>query len=88
MQLLPFLEQMARYDEFDFSLPSYRMENKAAAGTVVEVFLCPSTVDQCDQRGIVSVVFSDFAGIYGVEGEGRTATDPAAHIGSGDGCWA
>ncbi len=81
VQLLPFLEQAALWDAFDFSLPSYRPENKSVAGTVVDVFLCPSTVETAlrQPRGLwQGAAFTDFAGIYGIEGEGRTAIDPAA----------
>ncbi|MEX2317169.1 MAG: DUF1559 domain-containing protein [Pirellulales bacterium] len=81
VQLLPFLERPALWDAFDFSVPSYRPENKPVAATVVDVFLCPSTVEETERqpKGLwQGAAFTDYAGIYGVEGVGRTATDPNA----------
>jgi prepilin-type processing-associated H-X9-DG protein len=81
VQLLPFLERSALWDAFDFSLPSYRPENRPVAGTVVEEFLCPSTIETAvrQPRGLwQGAAFTDYAGIYGVEGPGRTTTDPSA----------
>jgi prepilin-type N-terminal cleavage/methylation domain-containing protein/prepilin-type processing-associated H-X9-DG protein len=81
VQILPFLEQPALWDRFDFSQPSYWPTNKAVGAVVVEVFLCPSTVDELvlQTKGLwQGVAFTDYAGIYGVEGDGRTASDPNA----------
>jgi prepilin-type N-terminal cleavage/methylation domain-containing protein/prepilin-type processing-associated H-X9-DG protein len=83
VQLLPFLEQGDLWDAFDFSVPSYRPVNKQVGASVVKVFLCPSTVAEnvLQPRGLwQGAAFTDYAGLYGVEGVGRTATDPnAAH---------
>ena len=83
VQLLPFLERGELWDAFDFTVPSYRPENKAVGANVMEVFLCPSTVGESirQPRGLwKGTAFTDYAGIYGVEGAGRTATDPnSAH---------
>lgn len=81
VQLLPFIERSELWDAFDFSVPSYHPANAAAAATVVELFLCPSTADQRlrQPKGLwQGAAFTDYAGIYGVEGAGRTATDPLA----------
>jgi prepilin-type N-terminal cleavage/methylation domain-containing protein/prepilin-type processing-associated H-X9-DG protein len=81
--LLPLIEQGALWDAFDFSLPSYHAKNKAVGAQVVELFLCPSTLEEAllQPRGLwQGTAFTDYAGIYGVEGPGRTETDAnAAH---------
>ena len=83
VQLLPFLERGELWDAFNFAVPSYRPENKAVGANVMEVFLCPSTAGESihQPRGLwQGTAFTDYAGIYGVEGAGRTATDPnSAH---------
>jgi prepilin-type N-terminal cleavage/methylation domain-containing protein/prepilin-type processing-associated H-X9-DG protein len=81
VQLLPFLERSALWEAFDFSLPSYRPENKPVAATLVDVFLCPSTVEESERqpKGLwQGAAFTDYAGIYGAEGTGRTSTNPNA----------
>jgi prepilin-type N-terminal cleavage/methylation domain-containing protein/prepilin-type processing-associated H-X9-DG protein len=78
VQLLPFVEENALCEAFDFSLPSYHASNKRVATTVVEVFLCPSTVEPAlrNPSGLwKDAAFSDFAGIYGVEGPSRERPD-------------
>jgi prepilin-type N-terminal cleavage/methylation domain-containing protein len=78
VQLLPCLEETALRGAFDFSLPSYHASNKRVATTVVEVFLCPSTIEPAlrNPNGLwKDAAFSDFAGIYGVEGPSRARAD-------------
>ena len=85
VQLLQFLDEHALWAAFDFSVPSYRPANKAVGAAVIDVFLCPSTgedplkpVDDPlhQTKGLWrGAAFTDYAGIYGVEGEGRTKTD-------------
>jgi prepilin-type processing-associated H-X9-DG protein len=78
VQLLPFLEHGDLWDSFDFAVPSYRPANKAVGANVIDVFLCPSTAAGSvrQTRGLwQGAAFTDFCGIYGVEGEGRTNTD-------------
>jgi prepilin-type N-terminal cleavage/methylation domain-containing protein len=86
VQLLPFLEEESVAAEFDFSLPSYHAANKPAAATILAVFLCPSTADDPlrnppglwlrNPTGLwKGAAFSDFAGIYGVEGPTRARSD-------------
>lgn len=79
--LLPFLDEALLAKTVDVSIPSYRPANKAAAATIIDVFLCPSTVKGAvrQTKGLwLGAAFTDYAGIYGVEGEGHTATDPNA----------
>ncbi len=81
VHLLPFLEQSALYGSFDFSIPSYKPANKAVAANVLDVFLCPSTTEETlrQPKGLwQGAAFTDYAGVYGVEGEGRTADKPEA----------
>lgn len=86
VQLLPFLEEESVSAAFDFSLPSYDEANKRAAATVLAVFLCPSTIEDPlrnppglwlrNPTGLwKGAAFSDFAGIYGVEGPTRARSD-------------
>jgi prepilin-type N-terminal cleavage/methylation domain-containing protein/prepilin-type processing-associated H-X9-DG protein len=82
VQLLPFLEQPELFNSFNFSLPSYDAANKTAAAMVVPEFLCPSTAEDpaLNQGGLrlhnpeglwKGAAFTDYAGIYGVEGPTR-----------------
>jgi prepilin-type N-terminal cleavage/methylation domain-containing protein/prepilin-type processing-associated H-X9-DG protein len=79
--LLPFLEETAIGAAFDPSLPSYDAANKRVAATILPVFLCPSTeeVDLLNPTGAwKGAAFTDYAGIYGVEGPTRTRPDTDA----------
>jgi prepilin-type N-terminal cleavage/methylation domain-containing protein/prepilin-type processing-associated H-X9-DG protein len=81
VHLLPYLEQPALYDAFDFSVASYAPANQAVSATIIDVFLCPSTVEQSllQTKGLwAGAAFTDYAGIYGVEGGDRTAGEPDA----------
>jgi prepilin-type processing-associated H-X9-DG protein len=82
--LLPFLEEQAVAGMIDTSLPSYHAANKPAAATIIATFLCPSTVvdpnttdDPMHQtKGAwKGAAFTDYAGIYGVEGPSRNQTN-------------
>jgi type II secretory pathway pseudopilin PulG len=81
VQLLPFLEQQELADKFILSLPSYDAANKAAGATVVSTFICPSTneVEFRNPEGLwKGAAFTDYAGIYGVEGPTRVRpSDPS-----------
>ncbi len=77
-QLLPWLEQATLRKQLDFAVPSYLAPNIVVAGLAVDVFLCPSTLEQ----GTTSVTglwkkgaFTDYGGIYGVEGVGRDSLE-------------
>jgi prepilin-type N-terminal cleavage/methylation domain-containing protein/prepilin-type processing-associated H-X9-DG protein len=78
VQLLPFLERPALAESFDLSIPSAKPPNKAPAATIVAEFLCPSTTET-DLRNPIGLwkgcAFTDYAGIYGVEGLGRNRAD-------------
>jgi prepilin-type processing-associated H-X9-DG protein len=76
VQLLPDLEEQELWAAFDFALPAYQSVNKAVGATVVELFLCPSTPNSqpCSTTGTwKDAAFTDYGGVYGVEGTGRNA---------------
>ncbi len=76
VQLLPQLEQQALWDAFDFQLAAYQAANKQVGAAVVNAFLCPSTPESelVSPSGTwAGAAFTDYGGIYGVEGEGRDA---------------
>jgi prepilin-type processing-associated H-X9-DG protein len=86
VQLLPYLEENALWEAFDFSIPSYDPVNKSVGASVIDVFLCPSTLanpklndvpDPLRQsKGLwKGTAFTDYAGIYGVEGPSRVRAD-------------
>jgi prepilin-type N-terminal cleavage/methylation domain-containing protein/prepilin-type processing-associated H-X9-DG protein len=78
VQLLPFLEQPQLWDRFDLSQPSYAEVNRNVGATLVDAFLCPSTPDEVTHEPFglwQGVAYTDYGGIYGVEGAGRNATD-------------
>jgi prepilin-type N-terminal cleavage/methylation domain-containing protein/prepilin-type processing-associated H-X9-DG protein len=81
VQLLPFLEEEDLATAFDASLPSYDVANKGVAATVVSAFLCPSTFE-VELRNAESLwkgaAFTDYAGIYGVEGPTRVRQSDAS----------
>ncbi len=80
VQLLPFIDEMALWQAFNFALPSDDPANKAAAATVIELFLCPSTIEAelFSRSGLWrGAAMTDYSGIYGVEGPGRDRPAPA-----------
>ncbi len=80
IHLLPELEQAALWHALDLHKPSHREPNRTAGGTVVDVFLCPSTVEELrfSPSGLWrGQAFTDYGGLYGVEGPGREAPDDA-----------
>jgi prepilin-type N-terminal cleavage/methylation domain-containing protein/prepilin-type processing-associated H-X9-DG protein len=88
VQVLPYLEETALRKTIDVSIPSYKPANIAAAAAVIDVFLCPSTIDDPrhpfddplhQTKGLwKGAAFTDYAGIYGVEGEGHSSADTSA----------
>jgi prepilin-type processing-associated H-X9-DG protein len=79
IQILPFLEESALHAQFNYDVPSYKSPNKEAGAKLLPVFLCPSTTTDklFNTAGLwKSMAFTDYAGIYGVEGPGRSNTDP------------
>jgi prepilin-type processing-associated H-X9-DG protein/prepilin-type N-terminal cleavage/methylation domain-containing protein len=80
-QLLPELEKAALWQALDFNVPSHREPNRTLGATQLDVFLCPSTVpdERLSRTGLwKGQAFTDYGGLYGVEGPGREATDPDA----------
>jgi prepilin-type N-terminal cleavage/methylation domain-containing protein/prepilin-type processing-associated H-X9-DG protein len=79
VQLLPYLEQRNLSSSFDSKVASYHQHNKAVRETVVIEFLCPSTASSnlYSQKDVFrGAAFTDYGGIYGVEGTGRNAEQP------------
>lgn len=78
VQLLPHLEQGSISAQYRFDLPSFDSHNSALGATVLEIFLCPSTPSDVllsasgTWRG---QAYTDYGGIYGVEGPGRDHPD-------------
>jgi len=74
VHLLPWIEQAALWNRYDWSVPSYDAANRPVGATVLSTLLCPST-QQAELRNLVGLwrgfSFTDYAGIYGVEGTGR-----------------
>ncbi len=77
--LLPFLEQPAVYEQYRFDEPFDVAANLASAGTVLPIFLCPSTATTKrngattgDENGNGAwdkgdgLAFTDYGGLYGV----------------------
>jgi prepilin-type N-terminal cleavage/methylation domain-containing protein/prepilin-type processing-associated H-X9-DG protein len=61
--VLPFMEQPAIYEQIDFNYPFDHPVNDAAAATIIETYLCPSTTRISARnrgRGV-----TDYGGIYG-----------------------
>lgn len=76
VQLLPHLEQENLAAAYQIDVPSYRSPNRELGASVVPVFLCPDTESEIllSERGLWrGQAFSDYGGIYGVEGDGRDA---------------
>jgi prepilin-type N-terminal cleavage/methylation domain-containing protein len=74
VQLLPFLEEKALWQSFDFEKPAFDNANRSVTKTVVPLFLCPSATEDIllsPANRWKGSAFTDYAGIYGVEGDGR-----------------
>lgn len=82
-QLLPYVEQAALAARLDFAVPSDQPPNREAGATVLDLYLCPSTAEEAlvssdgKWRG---QAFSDYGGVYGVEGVGRDALPGAPQL--------
>lgn len=77
-QILPWLEQPALRKQLDFAVPSYQAPNIKAAVQTLDVFVCPSTLEEevVGKSGLWrGAAFTDYGGLYGVEGEGRDALE-------------
>jgi prepilin-type processing-associated H-X9-DG protein/prepilin-type N-terminal cleavage/methylation domain-containing protein len=74
VHVLSFLEETDLANSFDLSLPSYDPANKRSAATIVSTFLCPSTTEvelRNPESAWKGSAFTDYAGIYGIEGPSR-----------------
>jgi prepilin-type N-terminal cleavage/methylation domain-containing protein/prepilin-type processing-associated H-X9-DG protein len=78
VQTLPYLEQQPLWERYRLDLPSTDPVNRDLGATVLTIFLCPSTPSEVlinpsgTWRG---QAFTDYGGIYGVEGPGRDHPD-------------
>jgi prepilin-type N-terminal cleavage/methylation domain-containing protein/prepilin-type processing-associated H-X9-DG protein len=78
VQTLPYLEQRSLGEQYRRDLPSTDPINRELGATVLPIFLCPSTPSEVlinptgTWRG---QAFTDYGGIYGVEGPGRDHPD-------------
>jgi prepilin-type processing-associated H-X9-DG protein len=82
-QLLPDLELANLWKSLDLGVPSYQPPNRTVGATELPVFLCPSTLeeDRVSRSGVwKGQAFTDYGGIYGVEGTGRDAAPDAAQV--------
>lgn len=76
--LLSDLEQPAMWARVDLTKPSYEEPNRSVGAIELPVFICPSTASDVRVsptgawRGMA---FTDYGGLYGVEGPGHDATD-------------
>jgi prepilin-type N-terminal cleavage/methylation domain-containing protein/prepilin-type processing-associated H-X9-DG protein len=78
VHLLPYLEEQSLAESFDVSLPAYHAANKPVARSIIEAFLCPSTIEDALRApsGLwKGAAFTDYGGIYGVEGPTRNRDD-------------
>jgi prepilin-type processing-associated H-X9-DG protein len=73
-QLLSFLEQPGLSQRYEFGTASDQEPNRSLGAAVLPVFLCPSTLEE----DLISAdgkwrnqAFTDYGGIYGVEGPGH-----------------
>jgi prepilin-type N-terminal cleavage/methylation domain-containing protein/prepilin-type processing-associated H-X9-DG protein len=85
--LLPHLEQQALYDAYDFEVPAYAPPNRTVGSAELSVLLCPST--EPDLRASTSnlwrgMAFTDYGGVYGIEGPGHDNPDLSATQGLND----
>jgi len=77
-QILPWLEQATLRKQLDFAVPSYAATNIGVGGISLDVFLCPSTLEQetTSATGLWKKgAFTDYGGIYGVGGNGQDKVD-------------
>jgi prepilin-type processing-associated H-X9-DG protein len=80
-QLLPFLEQTTLAAEYQLDQPSFVSPNRELGATILPLFLCPSTPEDAlhsDSGLWRTQAFTDYGGVYGVEGPGYDATEPNA----------
>jgi prepilin-type N-terminal cleavage/methylation domain-containing protein/prepilin-type processing-associated H-X9-DG protein len=79
VQLLSSIECAELKSQFDFSVPSYDPRNRSVGHTLVSSFICPSTPEfdlYSPDVAFKGAAFTDYGGIYGVEGTGRNVERP------------
>lgn len=87
--LLPLLDEENVYRQFNYEYPAKSAENRAAVSTVIPLFLCPSTSREAFTSGDINgdgawqpgedMAYTDYGGIYGVEGPTRSAPRGSFH---------
>jgi len=87
---LPYLEQTAVWKQFDYEHTVKSPQNRAAVGVVISTFLCPTTLRTALTSGDINgngqwnpgddMAYTDYGGIYGVEGVGRNAPPSSQHF--------
>jgi prepilin-type N-terminal cleavage/methylation domain-containing protein/prepilin-type processing-associated H-X9-DG protein len=83
VHLLPYVEQIDLWRRYDFSTPSDEEPNRSLGATIQGVLLCPSTPDSnllSTEGRWQGQAFTDYGGIYGVEGVGHDAGDDATQL--------
>jgi prepilin-type N-terminal cleavage/methylation domain-containing protein len=74
--LLPHLERQSLFDSFTIETPVYRADNARFARTVLEELLCPSDDKEPLPTNPLAGAFTDYGGLYGVEGRPGEAILP------------
>jgi prepilin-type processing-associated H-X9-DG protein/prepilin-type N-terminal cleavage/methylation domain-containing protein len=77
--LLPYLEQTSLAKQFDMTVAATDPINRIARSVVIDTFLCPSTQEETLLFPIgkwKGSAFTDYGGVYGVEGIGRNIEPP------------
>ena len=80
-RLLPMLEEASIHDQIDFDRPMWDPANQAATANTIQSLLCPSTEDASlhAASGLWRErAFTDYGGLYGVEGVGHDEKDLSA----------
>ncbi|MCA9188135.1 MAG: DUF1559 domain-containing protein [Pirellulaceae bacterium] len=90
VELLPSLEQASLWEQFDRKQPIYMAENRDVVGHIIDIFICPSsprppyTSEDINGNGRWDpgddMAYTDYGGIYGVEGPGRDAPPGASQL--------
>jgi hypothetical protein len=76
--LLPALDEAPLHERFDLKLPSHDAANRPVGEVALPIFQCTSTPLDASvaTTGLwKGRAFTDYGGVYGVEGAGRTETD-------------
>jgi prepilin-type N-terminal cleavage/methylation domain-containing protein/prepilin-type processing-associated H-X9-DG protein len=86
---LPYIEQQAVFDKFDYTQPAKSAANKEAVRIVLPTFMCPTSARNQLTSGDKNkngqwdpgdyMAFTDYGGIFGVEGVGRSAPPNSLH---------